>query len=303
MLGIARAQHVRPIRPRRRRRTFLRRLGHKFHLEHAFAAFTDGLAHAVVTRIATANHQDLAALRAELFGILFARHFGAVQKVESKENTFGFAARDFQVTGVRCTDGEEHLVIILVDVFSRNVLTDFGIVDKLNASRLEQGDTTVDNGLVQFPVRNAVTQQATRLFAFFVNGNGIALTAERLGSKQACRTRADDRGSLPVRFSRRQHHATFLEGGLDDELLDLANHHRVVMHVAGTGGFAKRRTNAARKLREERRLADDFVSAFRISYGNRSVKFGNEVSKRATCTMAERDSAGVAATRLADDFD
>jgi hypothetical protein len=74
------------------------------------------------------------------------------------------------------------------------------------------------------------------------------------------------------------------------------------MHVAGTGGFAKRGTNAARKLREKRSLADDIVGPFRIPGSNRRIEFGNEISEGATRTMAERDSTGVAAFRLIDDL-
>ena len=74
------------------------------------------------------------------------------------------------------------------------------------------------------------------------------------------------------------------------------------MHVPRTSRFAKRRTNASREFREERRLANDIVSAFRISQSNGSIEFRNQVSKRATSTMAERDSASVAATGLTDNF-
>ena len=224
-----------------------------------------------------------------------------MQKIECKENTFGFAARDFQVAGIWRSNGEEHFVIILMDVFRRDVLTDFGIVDKLDSGCFKQGDTPVDNGLVELPVRDAVTQQASRLFAFLVNSNRITLTAQGLGSKEPRRTRTDDRSSFPIGFSCREHHAAFLEGCLDDEFLDLAHHHRVVMHVAGTGGFAECRAYAARKLREERSLADDIVGAFSIPGSNGRIEFGNKVSKRATRTMAERDSTGMAAFRLADD--
>ena len=74
------------------------------------------------------------------------------------------------------------------------------------------------------------------------------------------------------------------------------------MYVAGTSGFAKRGTNAARKLREERRLADDIVSTFRIPGSNGRIEFGDEITERATRTMAERDSACMAAARLIDDL-
>ena len=158
MLGIARAQHVSPIGPRRRRRTRFGRFRHEFHLQHAFAAFADGFAHAVVTRIATADNQDLLALGAEAFGIRFARPVRPMQKVERKEDTFGFAARDFQVARIRRTDGENDFVKILVNVFGRDVLADFGIANELDTGGFEKRHTAVNDGLVQFPVRNAVTE-------------------------------------------------------------------------------------------------------------------------------------------------
>ena len=74
------------------------------------------------------------------------------------------------------------------------------------------------------------------------------------------------------------------------------------MHVAGTGRLAERGANAARKLWEKRRFTDDVVSTFRIPYGNCRIEFGNEVPKRATRAMTERDSARVAAARLAHHF-
>ena len=187
VLCIACTQHVRPIRPRRRRRTFLRRLRHEFHLQNAFATFTNRLTHAVITRITTANHKYLAALGRELFRILFTRHFSAMQKVERKENAFSITTRNFQVTSIRRTDGKENFIKILVDVFRSDVLPYFGIVNKLDSSCFKQSHATVNHRLVEFPVRNAITQEATGLFTLFVNGNSIAFTAKRFGGKQTRR--------------------------------------------------------------------------------------------------------------------
>ena len=225
-----------------------------------------------------------------------------MQKVECKENAFGIAARDFQVARIRSTNSKEDFIKILVDVFRRDVLPYFGIVNKLDSSGFEQSNTTVNYRFIEFPVRNAVTQQATRLFAFFINGNSKTFTAKCFGSKQTRRTRTDDRSGFSVGFRFGKYHAAFFERRFDEELLDLTHHHRVVMHVAGTGGFAKCRTHTPRKLREKRCLADDIVSTFRIPYGYCRIEFWNEVSERTARTVAERNSATVAAASLANDF-
>ena len=288
---VACAQQVRPIRPRRRRRTSLRRLWHEFHLENALASFTNCFTHAVVTRIATANDQDFFALGIVLFWIFAIRHFGTVQVIESEVNAFGFTARDFQVTSVRRTNSEERVIEIAVDVFSRNILADFGIANKLDASGFEESYAAVNHLLFELPVRNAVTQESTRLFVLFVNRHGKAFATERFGSKQARRTSANHGCGLSVRFSRREAHPAFFEGGFDHELFDLTDHHSIVIQVTCAARFAKSRTNTSREFREECRLANDIVPLADIACGNRFVKFRNEVSKRATCAVAERHAA------------
>ena len=226
-----------------------------------------------------------------------------MQEIERKEDAFGFTARDFQVTSIRRTDGENDLVKILVDVFGRNVLADFGIADKLDASRFEKFHAAVDDGLVKFPVRNAITEQTANFRVLFVNSHRVTLAAERFGGKEARRTGTDDSGSLPVGFCRREFHQALLEGGFNDELLNLAHHHRVIVHVAGTGRFAKRRADASREFREEGCLADDIVGAFQISGSNSRIEFGNQIAQRTTRTMTERNAARMATSRLVDDFD
>ena len=108
-----------------------------------------------------------------------------MQEVESEENSFGIATRDIQVTGIRGTDGKEYVIEIAVDVFRRDVLADFGIADELDSGFFEQFHSAVDDGLVEFPVRDSVTQEAADLVALFIDGDGKAFTAECLGGEKS----------------------------------------------------------------------------------------------------------------------
>ena len=99
-----------------------------------------------------------------------------MQEIESEVNSFRLTTRDFQVSGVRCSDGEENVIEIAFDVFRRNIASDFRVADKLDSCLFKQGNASVDDGFVEFPVRDAVTEKAARLRTFFINGNGVTLT-------------------------------------------------------------------------------------------------------------------------------
>ena len=89
-----------------------------------------------------------------------------------------------------------------------------------------------------------------------------------------------------------------LEGGLDDQLFALADHHGLLVELADAAGLAKCGTDAGRELREVAVDAEEFVGALQVAGRDGAVLVRDEIAERTPRAMAEGKSAALAALDL-----
>ena len=124
-----------------------------------------------------------------------------------------------------------------------------GSVSEVDALLLHHLYATVDDGLVELEVGDAVAEEATGGLVLLEDGDHVTHLVEGVGGSKACRTSSDDGylHSVSLRHSRLD--IPFAEGGLYDGTLVLTVGCRLMVEaVQHAGLFAECRTDATRKL-------------------------------------------------------
>jgi hypothetical protein len=112
-------------------------------------------------------------------------------------------------------------------------------------------DATVDMRLLELEIRNAVAQQATQAIALFENNHVVPDPRQLLRRRQAGGSGTDD-GHFPAGLELRwlRTNPAFFPALVDDRMLDRLDPYRLGVDIERTSGFARRRTDAAGKVRE-----------------------------------------------------
>ena len=156
-------------------------------------------------------------------------------------------ARGFGAAGQR--DG-----IVLVEHLARidiAVDADMAVVVEGDAFAFHLLDAAVDDALLHLEVGDAVAQQAAGLGELLEQMHVVAGARELLRAGHAGRTRADHRDLLAgLDGADFRLQPAIVPGAVDDRAFDGLDGDGVVVDVERAGGFARRRTDAPRELRE-----------------------------------------------------
>src|SRR5262245_1737570 len=167
-----------------------------------------------------------------------------------------------------------------------------------HAGGLHQVEAPLEEPLLHLELRDAVAEKPTDAVGFLQHGDGMPGAVQLLGSGQAGRTRADHGHLLAgARGGGSRGHPALVEGMLDDPDLDLLDGDGVVVDAEHAGAFARRRTEAARELREVVRGVQAIEGLPPTVAVDEIVPVGNKVAERAAL-MAEGDAAVHAAGAL-----
>jgi len=158
--------------------------------------------------------------------------------------------------------------------------------------------TTVDVNLLHLKVGHAVSHQAAESVVLLVHRDRVASAGELLRCRQTRGSGAHN-GDRPPGLARRlkRLHATAFESLVNDRDLDVLDGHRGLVDAQHATRFARRRANAAGKLREVVGRVQPVKRVVPLAAPYEVVPLRDEVAQRASL-MAERDAAVHAASRL-----
>ncbi len=200
--------------------------------------------------------------------------------------------------GLAGARGEHDGVELLAQVLDGEVIADVDAAADLDALLLEHLHAAVDHPLLELGVRDPEAQQAARGLVLLEDDDRVAGVVELLGGGEAGRAAADD-GDAAARalLGDDGDDPALLPGVVDDRVLDLLDHHRVVVDGQHAGGLARRRADQAGELGEVVggvQLVDRLAPAAAI---DEVVPVGDQVAEGAA-VVAEGDAAVHAATAL-----
>ena len=205
----------------------------------------------VGTSITTTDYQHILALAGNQF-VLRELHTGEDtvllrKKFQGKINALQLSSRNLQVA-CRWRTGRYHIGIEAFWQFSYIYLL---IVSELDALLFEKTKTAVDDALVEFEVRNTITQETTSILTCLEYCYLISLMVQLVGSYQSRRTSTDDSHRLAITLRNLNMYIILREGVLHDGTLILTVGGWLMIHeIQYTRLLAKCRTDASCELRK-----------------------------------------------------
>ncbi len=271
-----------------------------------------GGAHAVRTRIAAADHDDVLAVGADRVGRV-ACHFLVLrdQEFECVVHAVQVAARHRQVARDFRTAGQHHGIELLEDVVGGNrlarVVADAG-GDRLVSHHHAGAEghalgfhllyAAVDLRFFQLEVGDAITQQAADAVVLLEQRHVVAGARQLLRRRQAGRARADHghglAGLVPGQL---RMHPALGPRLVDDGVLDRLDADRRLIDAQRAGRLARCRTDAARELGEIVGRMQHLDRRLPVLAVHQVVEVGDDVVDRAA-VVAERDATIHAARAL-----
>ena len=172
-----------------------------------------------------------------------------------------------------------------------DVAADLDVADELDPLLLENRDPPVDDPLLELRIGHPEAQEPAGCLVALVDGDPVADLVE-LGRGRHPRGPRPDDGDVPAgpRLGRLGDDPPLLEGMIDRPVLDLLDHHRVVVDVEHAGRLARRRTDQAGELGEVVGRVELVDRRLPVPDAGEVVPVGNQVPERAG-VVAERHAA------------
>ena len=169
---------------------------------------------------------------------------------------------------------------------------------ELDALRLEQRDAPVDHPLLELRVRHPEAHQPARCLVALVDGHVVADLVE-LGRRGEARWAGADHGEplAGAALGRAGDDPALLEAAIDDRVLDLLDHHRVVVDREHARRFARRRADQPGELGEIVGGVQLLARLLPVVAADEVVPVRDQVAERAG-RVAERHAAVHAAGPL-----
>jgi hypothetical protein len=222
----------------------------------------------------------------------------SVEVLHREVHALELAARRLEVALDPRAGAEDKGVVLRAELLDRDVGTDFHPAAELDALRLQDLEPAVHDPLLELRVGDAETQEPTGRLVALVHDDPVADLVELRRGREARRPGADDGDRLAGAFlGRLGHDPALLEGAVDDRVLDLLDHHRVVDEVEDARRLAWRGADEARELGEVVRRVELLDGRLPLPGADQVVPVGNQVPQRAA-VVAERDPAVHAPSRL-----
>ena len=271
-------------------------------LQHGdvLSALAQGCAEAVGTGVAAADDHHMLAFGGDVVDRLDTVHAtcGVRQELHGEMDTLEPAAWNLHVTRHGGADGNHHCVVAGTQVIPGDVLADFHAGAEHGAFGFHLLDSAVDEALVEFEVRNAITHQTTDGVITLVYDHGVAGTGELLGAGETGWAGTDHGNGLVGQTLRRQRLDVVKAPCLiDDGAFVVLNHRGRLMDAKHAGGFAQCRADATGHFGEVVGFGQTVVRVLPLLLTDQIVELRNDVAERASA-HAERGSAIHAAGRL-----
>src|SRR5512134_662145 len=212
-----------------------------------------------------------------------------------------FAARDGQLSRLFRSHRQSNGVELLAQLLAGDVFADGDAGLELHPFGFHLFETTVDDPLFHFEVRNPVAEQAADAIGLLEQRHAMAGARQLLRCRQPRRTGADDRHRL-ARFDYRQDrgHEAFVEAAVDDVPFDDADGDGLFVDAAHAGAFAGSRTETAGKFRKVVRAVQRLQRVIPAATINEVVPLGNQVDDGAAGVPLAEGHAAVHTTGALD---
>ena len=310
------AQLHRPVGPDHGLVLLLGRLGHDFELRHALGAVAVAGAHAVAAGVATADHDHMLAVGAQLalelvtgVDLVLLR-----QELHREMDAVQVATGHRQIARLFGAAGQQHRVKVLVQLRRRDgflgPVGDLAVLGQradhdagaeLHAFGLHLLDAAVDVGLLHLEVGDAIAQQAADAVVLFKQCDAVAGARQLLRCRHAGRAGTDHGDFLAgLELGRTRRDPAFAPGAVDDGVLDGLDADGVAIDVQRAGGLAGCGADAAGEFGEVVGAAKQLERVLPVigpTVVDQIVEIRNHVVHRAT-VVAERRSAVHAARAL-----
>ena len=254
LLAVIGLLNVGPLRPGVARRALIGRSRQELKLAHAARALAHGGTHTVVTGIAAANDHNVQATRIDRgLAAVENRHGRSRQVVHGIHHARGINVRSRKPT--RSTGaGSHHDGVKVVEPGGNLGIAHVGTQLEHNTQLAHERHATLDHGLLELHVGNAVHEQTARAVVALKHRHADAATRKLPCSHQTSRSRTNhgDRGRiLPCRLKAAR--AAVCPFMVADRTLVIVNRRGLAVDRAQVArGLAQRRAHAARKLRHGR---------------------------------------------------
>ncbi len=195
-------------------------------------------------------------------------------------------------------DREHHGVKAVAQLLDAEINADLDSASKLDALVGEQVGAAIDDPLLQLRVRDTEAEQPAEPFVALEHGDRVPNLVELVGRRQARGPRTHDRDlatGAVVGWVRRD--PTLLERMVDRPVLDLLDHHRVVVDRQHARGLARGRADQTRELGKVVGRVQLIDRLAPIAGAGQIVPIGDQVAER-TCVVTERHPAVHAARGL-----
>jgi hypothetical protein len=304
LVGVARAQLHRPMRPRRRLGAVLRWLREELELEHLRRALTMAGADAIGPGVAAADDDDALSFRRDRAagGDDVARDAAVLlhEILHGEVHAAELAAAHAQLARDLRAAGEEHGVELVAQLLDVQVAPHLDPRLEHDALGPHLMQAQLDHLLLELEVGDAVAEQPPDAVVLLENRDGVAHAPELLRRGETCRSGADD-GDAKARVGSagQRHDPALLERLVGDRLLDVADGDGLLDESEHARRLTRRRAQAAgqlgevvRRVQRERRVPP----AARL---NESVPLRNDVlNGTAGVALTEGDAAIHAACTL-----
>ncbi len=298
-LAVVQAVDLRPLRPRVVGRAGVRRPGQDLQLAHVPGAQPDRGAHAVGSRVATADHHHVLPGSVDRHvcvrpGIEEPARV-ATQEVHGQVDSAQLAAGDGDVARDRGAGCEHHGVELGQELLGRQVRADRDPGDEPHALVGHELDAPRHDPLVELHVGDAVDEQAADPVRALEDRDEMASLVELRRGREPGRTASHDRDG-PSRTGERRvrDDPAVLPGPVGDLLLDRLDRDRVAVDRDGAGPFAGRRADATGELGEVVRAVETDARLAPLPAVDEVVPLRDQVVDRAARGHPRDEGPGVA---------
>lgn len=192
--------HARELRPGIVARTRCGRLWEELEIDDGLCAMSHRSTDTIVTRIASANDDNVLAMGVDVFAVLQARvlqGFGVLlQEVHSEMDPVRFPTGNSKVSRPRGTGGDYQGIILFLELSGVNIGADVGIRDEVDPFLCKQVDSSLNDLLVKLHIGNAILQETSDTVISVVNGDQMSSLVKSLRASQTSGTRANYRDLL-----------------------------------------------------------------------------------------------------------
>ena len=303
-MAVLDAKDPRPLRPGIVRSPRVGRSRQKLEVHQAATTVSHGRTDAIGAGIAAADDHHVPVRCRDVSTVFVVRIEKALCALEQilhcEVDASQLATGNRQISRLRRAAGEEQRVVLLAQLLDIDVDADVSIRDELHALFAQQVQATLDHGLVEFHIGDAVHQESADTVIALINRRQVPRFVQLRRCGQARGPRPDDRHRLTgARPRRLGSHPSLGEAAVDDGVFDVLDGHRGIGDPQHARPLTGSGAGAPRELGKVVRLVQTVERLAPLTVVDEIIPLGDQVIDRAARPgLAKRHAAVHAACSL-----